>query len=367
MREAWLDNAKMFAMLCVIVGHVGDLFGGWPFDIGGVVVGFNMPLFFLMAGITSLSGPCKVDSFNSLLNYGEKILNRMVIPAVCLSAIDQVWIGLLFARKLWCIYGCGIILLNIINKYGDCFFRRWHIPTSMKLVKGTVIIFLLVASFWLNMYWFVSALLKMQLLFAVLVLLTKGYSTRFLVLYLSFIAFLFSYYYYDNWTFDMIFYYLLGIILHYHNLFDKLCKISLWINILLFLIGCVICKMVSINYGFYHFSLNRLIELSISYIYIVRIVVAMFISLPILNIIRILSHEYSSFSKMGSRTLAFYTIHCLLLEDFIKPYCRLEQDRILSWLLGLLFLPLFVWVVYQIILFLENFQFTKRYFLGIWK
>ena len=47
-RISWIDDAKMFAMFCVVFGHVSGLFsnklvGFYP--INTAIVSFNMPLF----------------------------------------------------------------------------------------------------------------------------------------------------------------------------------------------------------------------------------------------------------------------------------------------------------------------------------
>ena len=54
-RIAWLDNVKMFAMLCVILGHVMTIVIKTNVDLSGkiiehFIVAFNMPLFVIISG-----------------------------------------------------------------------------------------------------------------------------------------------------------------------------------------------------------------------------------------------------------------------------------------------------------------------------
>ena len=59
-RIAWLDNVKMFAMLCVILGHVMTIVIKTNVDLSGkiiehFIVAFNIPLFVIISGYSNLN------------------------------------------------------------------------------------------------------------------------------------------------------------------------------------------------------------------------------------------------------------------------------------------------------------------------
>lgn len=69
-RQPWLDNIKFFAIFCVVLGHtLGFLtrheIAGYEW-IQGVIVSFNMPLFFMLSGFSSGKRILGVNTFQQL-------------------------------------------------------------------------------------------------------------------------------------------------------------------------------------------------------------------------------------------------------------------------------------------------------------
>lgn len=367
-RSPWLDNAKMMAMLCVIAGHTGEWFGGWPLNIGSMIVAFNMPLFVLLSGYTSLGGLLRLDSLSGLIRYAEKVLWRMVVPAVCLSAVDQAWRGMLFARKLWLIFAALAMLLWLIGKMKDG--RTNHLPSQvLSIVRALLVVFLLYSSLDLNMYWFLSMLMKLQMAAGVMILLGKWMnpSVKYLVTAVSVLLWGLSFFVFDSWSFEMSVYFACGLVLKQAGLFDRIFQMNRWVAIALCIIGCVLCLSFTIDFAFYTNGLSELVSNGSYHIYPLRVGVGLLISIPIIRCVYALSHDYNWFSKMGSFTLAFYTIHCLILDDFLKPYILIDNPANYMWILGILATVALTAITYIIICVCERWVVTRRLVLGDWK
>lgn len=368
-REPWLDNAKMVAMLCVIAGHTAGLFAnGLPGSVLGIIVAFNMPLFVLLSGYTALGGLLRLNGLNSLTDYAEKTFWRMIMPAVCLSAIDQAWCGYLFLRKLWFVFAAFAIVLWLVGRWKDG--GALYISSKALFVIRTLLVaFLLYASLKLNMYWFLAMLMKLQLTAAVMILIGKKMrvSVSYFVTLVSVFLWGLSFFVFDDWTFEMSVYFALGLAMKQTGLFDRLLRINQWVSIAMCIIGCALCRLFTIDFGFYTNSLSELVANGLYHVYPLRVAVALLISFAIIRWVYALSREYNWFSKMGSFTLAFYTIHCLILDYFIKPYVYFDNPSNYMWVFGVLATVALTAITYIIILACEKWRVTQRLVLGIIK
>ena len=370
MRLAWIDNAKMVAMICVIIGHAGGLFAnGIPGRLMGIIVGFNMPLFVLLSGLVSLGALSRLVDFKSLTDYFEKILWRMMIPAVALSAIDQAVKGMLFARKLWVLYFIIAILCWVVFRMPLIKEKLSKVPDKLLLFcKFALVMFLLVSSLWLNMFWFLSMLMKLQLSAAcmsyILHFAQIPQKTRFVII--SLILWIGSYFVFDGWTFEMSIYYAIGLMIKQHGMIEIICQMKIWRSAILFIAGCILCRFFTISYGFYSSPLSVLFQNGIAHIYALRVIVALLLSFAIIRWIFALSKEYNWFSHAGSRSMAFYTIHALLLASVLEGF-YIENPHNYMWIFGFLFAFAFTAVTYGIILLCERFKLTRGLVLGDWK
>lgn len=371
MRFSWLDNAKMVAMLCVIAGHTAGLFAnGLPRSVLGIIVAFNMPLFVLLSGYTALGGLLRLYGLNSLTDYAEKTFWRMIMPAVCLSAIDQAWRGSLFSRILWFVFAAFAVVLWSVGRRKDGGVK-YISSQALFVIRTLLVAFLLFSSIKLNMYWFLSMLMKLQLTAAAMVLIGKklraSVSVGYLVTIVSVFLWGFSFSVFDDWTFEMSVYFALGLAMKQAGLFDCLLKINRWVAVVLCVIGCVLCRLFTIDFEFYWSSLRELVSNGLYHIYPMRVVVALLISIAIIRCVYALSQDYNWFSKMGSYTLAFYTIHVLILDDFIKPYVHFDNLSNYMWVFGVLATVALTIITYIIILACEKWRVTQRLVLGIIK
>lgn len=358
-RKPWLDNAKMFAMLIVVAGHVGPICGGWPFHLGGLFTAFNMPLFVFLSGYVSLSSLNNINSFNSLVIFLDKTFWRIVLPGVSLSAIDQAYIGLIFARKLWVIFALISVSLFFVKKIEQRVTKK----TAFLIIRIILVLFLLVSSCWLNMYWFLTMLMKLQISIAVLLYFGKYIKMHNEIIVSCVFLWLGSFFLYSSWDFEMSLYFVLGIILRHVGIFDSLIKLDTWIMFVLFIIGIKLCYLITSDYSFYQYGFDDLATDGRLYIYVLRILTALFLICPIIHFVFSYSHSYNWFSKMGSYTLPFYTLHCLLLDDFISPYLHMRTIPY-GWIYGVVIVCLMVVFCYALIRLFEHNCLLKAIILG---
>lgn len=355
----------MVAMLCVIVGHVASLFeNGVPSLVQGLIVAFNMPLFVLLSGFTSLHGLQRLDNFDSLVKYEEKLLWHLVVPSVSLSAIEQVCVSSLLERKLWLIFFL-VLALHWIIKHQD-----WKVLSRRNgiIVRGLIAGGLLIASLWLNMYWFLAMLMKLQMIMAVFCSLgNKKNESKILIPLLGLLLWVGSYLFLDGWTFEMCAYFVLGLVLKQFGIFEVICNMPLSLAIILTSVGSMLCLWFTINYGFYSFGLDRLLAEGIGWIYIVRIFVALFFSVAIIRFVCLVSKSYNWFSKMGQYTMSFYTIHVLIIELLLKPNFYSNHLGNYMWLIGAISAIALTTVSYFIIIICERWRLSRGMILGLWK
>jgi fucose 4-O-acetylase-like acetyltransferase len=124
-RISWLDDAKSFGIICVVLGHIigfinEDKAVGTKI-IQGIIVSFNMPLFFMLSGYTfKLNRNWK---YTCTLNYCLKITKRLLLPSVLCGGILYT-VGLTvdilntfwFLNILWRILVCYALSLFLCKR-----------------------------------------------------------------------------------------------------------------------------------------------------------------------------------------------------------------------------------------------------------
>lgn len=82
-REAWIDNVRMFAMVCVMLGHTWHLIDcPLPLWLNDFILAFNMPLFVLLSGFVVVKSLKRINTWTDFIGYVYKIAMRIMIPAV---------------------------------------------------------------------------------------------------------------------------------------------------------------------------------------------------------------------------------------------------------------------------------------------
>ena len=87
-RLAWVDNVKMIAMLFVIFGHTWRIIHyPLPEWLGLFILSFNMALFVMMTGYTSVHSIDKITTIQDLKGYIEKITKRIILPSTVFNSL----------------------------------------------------------------------------------------------------------------------------------------------------------------------------------------------------------------------------------------------------------------------------------------
>lgn len=85
-RIAWIDNIRLFAILCVILYHSSQLVENKMY-FGWIIESFNMALFFLLSGFTSYKSLNRIEDFNGLKEFAQKRFLRILLPCVFMSLL----------------------------------------------------------------------------------------------------------------------------------------------------------------------------------------------------------------------------------------------------------------------------------------
>lgn len=367
-RLPWLDNVKMIAMLCVIWGHMSGVFSnGMPGRLMGLIVAFNMPLFIFLSGFSALNGLQKIDSFETFIVYCEKIFWRICVPAVCFSAIDQALRGLLLSRLLWIAWSFTALCFWLFNNKKIPFKFLYKRKISI-ILKFFFLLSLLTTSYSIRYFWFLSTLIELQIASALIIWIIHYINQGYVRVWIcSFAVWLLSFVLFSDWTFEMSFYFSLGLLAKKYEIIERIFSIPIWCSCLIFIFAALLCRYFTIDYGFYDMGLRHLIELGdhYYYIYILRLVDAILFFIPIISIVYKLSIKYNWFSAMGSQTLAFYMVHAILLDFAIKPFFYFDNNYM--WIACAGATILLTAISYSIILMLKTNRLTKCVLLGDWR
>ena len=133
-RIAWIDNIRLFAILCVIFGHcwyLGDPNALGGYEVAGYhfqklfIVSFNMPLFVFLSGYCAYNGITSIKSFDSLVSYWKKIAMRIAIPTFLLFMLEGVIGRIQKQDYLVSICLLGIIIAVFISYYCTSPLNYW--------------------------------------------------------------------------------------------------------------------------------------------------------------------------------------------------------------------------------------------------
>ena len=93
-RISWIDNARFLAISCVVFGHVLGFLTNHNIEgydlVQGVIVSFNMPLFFVLSGFCSGKQLCALSDTISWWKYVKKVTIRILLPSYVFSIITYL-------------------------------------------------------------------------------------------------------------------------------------------------------------------------------------------------------------------------------------------------------------------------------------
>lgn len=85
-RIVWIDNLRLFAILCVILYHSSQLVENKVY-FGWIIESFNMALFFFLSGFTSSKSLSKIEDFTGLKDFIQKRFLRILLPCAFMSLL----------------------------------------------------------------------------------------------------------------------------------------------------------------------------------------------------------------------------------------------------------------------------------------
>lgn len=129
-RIAWIDNIKLFAILCVILYHSSSFVTHEIYSAGWILETFNMALFFFISGLTSYYSIGKIMCLKDLISYVYKKFIRMLLPCIFVSL-------LVFQKP------CAFWFLLTLFYYLISFATFHLICNSIKLNNYSFLLFLL--------------------------------------------------------------------------------------------------------------------------------------------------------------------------------------------------------------------------------
>lgn len=316
-RISWLDDAKCFGIICVILGHIiGFLNEDSALGskiVQGIIVSFNMPLFFMLSGYTLKKRKWK--NVACTFEYCIKITMRLFLPAL-------VW---------------GV-LLYIVGFVSDV----------------------------LNTFWFLNILWRLLVCYAVSLCLGQLlFSNSTLAFWGGGIVFILLCLFLGNRTSEFCWYFLVGVLINQKEVIGKIGKLYI-----IFFSLYIVLLFFTITHNFYEESFRYLISNGMLYMVILRLLCGIMACLFLLDLFKKISKKYSLFSKVGTMTLGIYIIHSIFVIFLGKNVLGLSimtGNSMFDWLLMVMsaFFVLFI-SIFTIRLMQKN-RIIKMLFLGEYK
>lgn len=92
-RISWIDDAKMFAMLCVLLSHCIDYMSAdslYKDIVHEFIIAFNMQMFMTLAGYTSFKSLSTITSWSKYWRYVLKNAVHLLLPCISFGIITAI-------------------------------------------------------------------------------------------------------------------------------------------------------------------------------------------------------------------------------------------------------------------------------------
>ena len=378
-RIAWVDNVKMVAMLFVMLGHTWRLIHcPLPLWLNEFILSFNMALFVMMTGYTSVGAIGRIVDLRSLWDYVFKITKRILLPAA-LFYLAFFWIiGPLTMKKLL------IAAAKILFVAGVAFvYYKGRNDKRWKLVFDIICLVLAPYAIFRTGYWFFAMIWCVCASVAVGRCLyiyigklfhrkedTGGIWPAFAGLALLALVVSMPLNFIHDKTSDFLPFFLLGFAGRLLTGTTGIGKVTKAWTILLALLclggGWWPTRWAgpdTMNFWEFHF-LNAL-RGGTPHLFLLRIAASTLLCLFFILITRVLSKTYNRFSYWGSETLPLYLIHAWIVSVFF--YQLNLEVQLNDWQYLLFAIPataLLLVASQGIIRLLDKFKSTRALFLG---
>lgn len=357
-REPWIDNVKMFAIICVVVSHCFHYFSVEPYEacpIRPFFNAFNMHLFALISGYNAYRSMSKIDSLKNLISYVDKLSLRIALPCVAYSLISHIvtnvfikhsYTGSLLWIVVFALFCVAVWLITCYQTDYRKIMQEKRLGGAFYVISGYLFkILLLIYVCSPVAGWFFRYLL--------ITLIGMGIST-----YLCQMIFKGSWNLANVFLFVIIMYcipvlgtselaiiFAMGYILKYFEgrnvaLLNKsfLWSILFLVFGLIFFYLCYYANGNTLHNTFYESSVFILMKEGVWYIFVFRQMCAICLSMSLLIIIKQFSKSYNWFSYWGARTLPLFGIHVIFISllNYYLPVINLSCFGLLgaSLLLG---------------------------------
>jgi len=358
-RILWVDTLKAMLMIFVMMGHAMSFFDyatpGFQ-TLNHIFCAIDMPLFMIIAGYFAFHSLDRICSFSDLATHFEKVCRRLAIPSLLYSAIDQLFSGAFLSRRIWIV----VIVLSLLY--------WWMYSKNSKdkkyLIGRKSICFLLgLVSVFCNYFWFLEVLFEFHILIVVFYYFLNVICHRRQLLISCLLLVLF-FFFRGEWHFEMSTYYGIGLLACSSKSLAKLIRLNA-LEVFLLVILIIVTFALSQNYAFYFNSLSDLIHRGLYLVWPSRQLCAVFSSILLFYFFSRFVNSNSIFSKIGKNSMAFYTIHSLIIGYGCNRLCFSEFVSGWSvWICYLLFSFVVAILTSFIILILEKSRVTQLLLLG---
>lgn len=309
-RIAWIDNTRMFAMICVITTHIiSALHTPGISNYVNWIVSFNMPLFIFLSGYMALGGFRKIENIKDWYSFLYKITARIAVPTVVCGylslAILRFWEGNTIKTCGYTIIAAAFIILYLIYKRCKC-CKRILAPFFLMTLPLA----------YKSGHWFMWMLIIEMIIFSFIEL---AYKKSRIGTYII-VMILFLLLYICPITINAVEFYpyfLIGLLAQKYNIINKLSVFKIFIVLLSALLGISLYFYLGDYCYFYNYKLPTLIKTGHFYLWPLRIVCGIAWSIFFIYSFMALSKSYSFFSYCGTLTLGLYLLHIPILNTLI--------------------------------------------------
>lgn len=364
-RIAWIDNVRLFAILCVVFGHscfhcdpekIG--YSIWGFQwLTAFIVSFNMQLFVFLSGYCAWKGIEHIDTLNKLTEYWFKISKRVAIPAfvfnfgggIIQNTVDRDIKGIIVCA--------GVVLFSCLAYYiGKKARFKWIYKAFAYLV--------LAYTLFRSGFWFFTMLLQIMVMVSFIWYLKNRIGQAWVLVPLLFMLFIVSLLIRASWTHteEFVPFFVGGMFMGKYDLVRKLGQKPL---IMLFFVALGLLSFHLVReMNFYSISLMDLCSMGIPYIFIIRQLCAFSLILFFFLLFYTIINSYGAISKWGGYTLSIYMIHAVI-NGYLREYIHFMPGS--DWFIWSQCMLVFVFLVVTSCLFIALFkmnEFTRVLLLG---
>lgn len=285
-RLPWIDNLRMFAIVSVVLFHVMnywfDLSIPMSKGLNTLIIGFNMPVFFVVSGYVAANKFFSINSYKDLWRLGCNAFVRMLLPTI--------------------------------------FFTLLLLPLG-------------ITSGLMNHYWFMHSLFRLYAILAIasyIVYLLPIRSMAVKVILLSLLSFALSFLL-GNYTVEFVLYFISGMLMRHYKLMDR---ISIGGGIGVLVITLFLFHFTKEYNSFYQIKAKDLL-LHDQLPWLSRQCCGMGFSITLFYVFYNWINKENVLTQIGAMTLGIYLIHAYLIESFIPHFADVHyhSDHWWGWLL----------------------------------